>query len=221
MTAIAMPKFAIKKLDVTDEQFAIANENKGNKFLGPGQHDVKIKEVLPQGPSVNKITGEGDPTWYVFRVVYVGANGAEISDFIRTPTTKLTYASKYPKGATFPLLMVGDFFRAIGEDFVPSKCNDLLVKYFGSNKLVGKELTIQVGYKGTHAAYDASNKCFILADKDGRPVDGSGALTFSSRDEAKAYCLQNNIRIEAFPNVTAYVPGEVVEDIDVEDSVSF
>lgn len=215
---MTLPKIKLNKTEMTDADFRSELEKTSQgfaKFLEPGNHDLKIvkKEVLK--------AADKDPTWYNVQVTMENTEGAQIKAFIMVPTASLKYG---PDKSMFPSKTLAEFFAAIGEDFTASTANVLLNKYFNEEKgLIGKVVNVDCGYKSNWIKW-VSKDTYVIVDKNGHTFKderGEPLPVFNTRDEAKAYAKDLNLKIDPYLNVLKYNPSEVVQNEDEGDDLPF
>jgi hypothetical protein len=209
-----MPKFNVKaKADVTQADVLASQEK--SKYLGAGNHDVKVDQIEAKGPA-------SDPAWFKVRVSMAGLNDAKVNTTLLVPVSSLKY--KGSKGPTlFPLVKLQQFFRAVGEDAGTDNIYALCDKYFAKGKLKGATLNLDIGYNALYAKF-VGEDVFQLTNTNGTPwADTDGNIpVLASRDECKAYALANNLVFQEYSEILKYTPKITagVTD-DAEDNSTF
>lgn len=214
-TAVKMPSFKIRKPDITMDEVASLSSNKG-KFLDPGRHDVKIKSV-----ELTK-QNDKDPTFYNYKVTYENAAGATTRKTFLVPTESLKYAGSQNKnGQLFPYTMLAELFRALGETVTPATIWEHIVNYFGKNKLVGKTLSIDIGYTKAHVAYISKDN-YELRDRNGNPILGAngGPVTGAKNEVLKEAIILGLNGVQEYSEITGHVPAEPKAEEDTDDAAS-
>lgn len=195
---------------VSAEQLAVAQkeqkspekkEKKEVKFFLPGQHEVEISLLEEKKPVAS------DPSWINYWLEVSGTGGKRTGVNVSVPTESLSFAGKddnYPKTKLLQLL------SALGYDVTPKNLATILEQTFGKpERMVGRRLTIQVGYDGPHLM-PASGK-FNLVSRWGRALKDKAtgeALSFADRAAAELYCETNKVKLQKFPVITEFKVAE-------------
>ncbi len=206
----ALPKFRLNKPTMTADEFQAQIENKP-RYVNPGVYDFKIAAVSDQ--KSNTV----DPTWVDVRVKLENSVGELMTTFLKIPTESLTFNSKYPMIAIKELV---NFFGALGETFTPQNAQELLTKYVGSDfackKLIGRTFTATVGYSKNYINY-VSKDTYSIVDKNGyeyKDERGEKLKYFNTRDEAKAFAKEANIKLQDFIQILNYQTAESTANDD-------
>lgn len=215
---MTLPKINIKKTEMTDVDFREELEKAtagSRKFIQPGNQDLKItkKEVLGPAPK--------DATWYNVQLTLADSDGAEIRAFVMIPTASLKYKSE--KGAMLPAKNLTEFFAAIGEDFSPSNATALLNKYFYDDKVLGKVVNVDCGYRSNWVKW-VSKDTYMIVDKNGhtyKDENGEPFPVFNTREAAETYAKDVNLKIDSYINVLKFNPSEVAENENEGDDLPF
>jgi len=203
--------FNNNNLQLTQEEFEKAKEQaeKGfGKYLEEGTHEVKITEAEF---SVNAETGscmcEKDPTWGKVRITLTDASDRSINHTVLVPTSSLKYGES--KGAHFPFIKFTEFMAALGENVKADAkvMSAITKKYFADlKKLVGKEMKIDVGYKGPHLKFVEKGKYQIVK------ADGSQLIVADYESRELALLAASDlpgVKLEKFPGITKFYGAEI------------
>lgn len=212
----ALPKFRLNKPTMTAEAFQAEIENKP-RYVGPGQYDFKVVAVSDQKANTM------DPSWVDVRVKLENSVGEIMTSFLKIPTESLSFKSAYPMLAIKELV---NFFGALGESFTPQNAQELLTKYVGADftckKLVGKTFSATVGYSKNYINY-VSKDTYSIVDKNGyeyKDDKGEKLKYFNTRDEAKAFAKDNNIKLQDFIQILKYETAETTASDEVTDDAT-
>ena len=177
-------------------------------FFNKGRFDdVQIVEVTEKPV---KDTSK-DKTWFTVQLV-LGLGARKIHHFIEVPTVTFTHATR----KDIPFQMLVRFMKTIGLEVDETNVADLIPLVFGVNfdKLVGKKLSIEVGYDGAYAAKTEAG--ILLHQVDGKPIlceDGVNPLVFPDWDAAASYAEGLKINFSKFPKVTKTFPATQANDV--------
>ena len=204
MTDVAMPKFNFRSSFSEEEVRKTEKSKVGGKYLGPGQHDVKIKAA-----EFKKMMS-GDPTWASYMITLEDASGKTLNHFVSVPTKDITYNKPgiAPRAKMMFFHKLRDFFRAIGVDPDIDNVGQNITQLFGTpERLVGAELTVTVGYRGAHLQFSPDG--ISIVGKNGAKVTDE---LFKDVDSATAGAAEQGLVIERFAEVTRLHP-KVVEEV--------
>lgn len=181
---VLMPKFVFNDLSTEDEiQAAIESANKP-KFFEPGSYDLRIINAEIKGPS------KSDPTWVQVTLELQGADGREIKHYLLVPTNSFRFKSANGKETMFIYTKLREFLASIGEEVSADKARTVIPKLFSNPAvLVGRALSVDIGYDGYHIARLA-DKTYRILDKAGKEVN---ELTFPDREAAIAAAAELGI----------------------------
>lgn len=180
-------------------EVSAARVKKEPRFFSEGLHTVKIASVEDKGDVST------DSSWSRLWVKLEGTGEKTTYTGVMLPTESLLFKGEANSYVAQTFL---SFVKALGYSTDPRTLPDTLNKLFGKeDALVGKELQVQIGYKGNHLVL--KDKKLHLVQKYGRPIlkDGEPAV-FSEREEAKEWAVANKIELQSFPEVVAFVPAE-------------
>ena len=204
MTDVAMPKFNFRSSFSEEEVRKTEDSRAGGEYLGPGQHDVKIKAAEFKKMMV------GDPTWASYMITLEDASGKPLKHFVSVPTKDITYNKPgiEPRAKMMFFHKLRDFFRAIGVDPDIDNVGQNITQLFGvPERLVGAELTVTVGYRGAHLQYSSDG--ISIVSKNGTKITDE---LFKDKDSATAAAAEQGLVIERFAEVTRLHP-KVVEEV--------
>lgn len=204
MTAVEMPRFDFSGSAIKDDeelQSQVDKSTKGSKFFAPGRYDVTIESVTYKGLAK-------DPNWGALEVVYKGTGDKTIKDQVQIPFKDFKFNGE--RGETmFPFKKVQAFAGALGVEIKRTNAEEALKTLFARpEKLAGRPLKIEVGYRKAYAKYvgkEGDQKVYNLAHRDGTlESDANGAVKFYDYESVEAYANQKNIGFDKFVNVLAY-----------------
>jgi hypothetical protein len=198
------------QLDVSSSLAPQTDFNKAkaeSKVFSPGLHEVKITEVTNHGPS------KQDPSWLYLTLKSVDVSGnKKLPISLMVPTQSLVCA-KDEKGINEAKLRA--FLRALGlaAETPPEFLRAIKSTFEDANKLVGKTLQVQLGFKSSHTGWDREAKKVTILDRNGETLKDSrgGVVHFDGRDDARAYATENGIRFNDFVEVEKFVAKEKSE----------
>lgn len=203
--AMACPSFDFSGETITDEELAEEmNKSFGGKFLKPGLHEVKIKEIAFE--KVNKT----DPSWTDLVVTYEGTGEKTIREWLSIPTRTVKFKGRRGENV-YSFKKCVQFAKALGVELMASNLQTAIPSLFAKpERLVGTPLKITVGYRQAHAKFvkkEGENQIFnlVLADGNVHKDRASGeVVTFPNQDAVEAYCKEAKIGFDSFPNVQKY-----------------
>lgn len=174
------------------------------KSFSPGKYDLKIIDAALNITDRNPTgTSPSDPTWLVYKVVLGGIGDKSINHYVLVPTATERFGAPGTKNPLFMFLKFREFLSGIGED--PTKVQELLEPLFSDPiALVGKEVSVEIGYEGPHARYNENDKTFSVVDTD----DTTELLSdrFPDRDSATAAAaVQLKKELKNFTKVRKFV----------------
>lgn len=206
MTSIPVFNFKspISEADVQKLE-KVGKEPKG---FQPGKYDLKILEVSVKGPMA------GDNSWVGYTITLGGIDSRSIRMYLGVPTASPIYNKPGLKNE-HKLIMFHkfrEFMKGLGESPEVPNIPKLLNKYFKDTlELVGKSLTVNIGYAGPHVEFVEKGDMRIR-DKQGKPLLGDQA--FSDRDSAKLAAIEQGILLKDFPEVLKIDAGKAEESED-------
>lgn len=193
-TTNEVPSFVFNDFDfsgneLTQEQFD-ALDKRGGKFFGPGVYNL---EVTKAEFHINKDTGKPfaakDPTWLNVKVTFSDGEKEKMA-FLAVPTSKILYNENESKRPTWAFNKFREFMAGLGET-VQSDAGSLkaiVPKYFKDPRaLVGKKMTIEMGYSKPHVAF-IEKDVFKVCDKAGKGLLDD--QTFASKELAQAAAIE-------------------------------
>lgn len=199
------PKFNLSatNLDIKDDaELAAAIEKEGKRGFDVGNYTVKTTNPRYHA---NKETGsifcKGDATWFNV-VVTLEQDGRSKDHYIQVPTSRIKYGDK--KGGTlFVFKKFVEFMSGIGETVSLNNLGKICEKYFSSEdalkKLADKELTVDFGYQGPHAA-KVEDEQYVIMIKD-KPLEEDGeALRFPDVASAKVFADAKGLKL-SYPEI--------------------
>ena len=177
-----MSRFADFKIN--DEQIVdVAKATSSNKFLNPGLHSVKIKEVTDKGPFST------DPTWFMLRVVFEDATGRTINTIVPIPTVSVYYNEK-----TWAYKKFVKFCVAVGLEVDVKNLKALLIARFDKlEPFLGMDVEVQVGYEGWYPHFVAKD-VYELRNPQGEPAKTEDDLVHQFTNRAEA-CMFGRVTI--------------------------
>ncbi len=208
---IEMPKMDFSGASFkSDEELAAyeATQNKGDKYFKPGRYEVVIDKVEFKGRNKN------DDTWCDLVLTYKGTGEKTINSLVQVPTRDVKFG---PKGTTFPFKNLKDFCLAIGHQVGPKNLDVLKSVFAKPESLVGRPVTIDVGYRKGYVKYVGKRPdgaaFYNLMDRDHNPIRDvdNNPVEFADRDAAFNYAADKNISVDKYVNVLAYSPSSVAQ----------
>jgi hypothetical protein len=186
---------------------ASGTEKSPSKVFKPGLHEIKVVEVSEPKPDST------DATWMNYLIKFEGVGGQRTSAFVRVPTTTLAHARDAVGRTEEYRLRV--FLRSLGRVASNETLLSDLEATFGAPKkgLVGKTLSVEIGYKKYHTSSRGKGEVVILDGKGAPVLDADGEeLVFPDFASARAEGerLYGN-KFQAFPEVVKYVKSEKTE----------
>lgn len=201
----AMPKFTFKP-SITDEDLKKAEQETKvasvGKIFKPGQYHLKITEFVHHTSETNPNgVSKADPTWLVYKMVVGGIDTRSISTFVLVPTKDLTFNVGVSKNPKFMAIKFVEFLRAVGlPDNVDAMGNVLQYITEKPEGLVGRDITVTIGYTGNHVMYNPENRQYSLLNRRGKEiVEGA---SFADRESAIAQAMELGLDIKSFPEIT-------------------
>lgn len=203
-----IPKFSFNNATVKTEEDLKALTPNSDKYFRAGLHAVTITKAEYKGKA-------SDPNWGKVWLTYTGTNDRTMLDCVLIPEKDVVYLGKNGKKTGFVFTKFRKFMSGLGIDVSLETLGDTMTTYFGNvgKGLVGKTLTIEIGYQGNHVAYLGKNaddtKRYAIKMKDGTLLatpDGA-VVEFPDVDSAKAHAEQLQIAIEEYMNVLDYQPA--------------
>lgn len=195
-------KFNLKVSETDLDTVTTNKESTGPKMLQPGVHQVRITEVVEDGPPV------ADDTWIKFKITYEDKEGKSLrKQLLLVPTESLDYGTDRKQGPKRNLL---SFLNALGEDVSVKTLPQTVSKWFEkSQRLVNQRLEVKVGYSNNHAKYLGKDSFQLVDAKDQPVLDSNGnPVIASDRQSIEMYAKQAGMRFDIFPSVISY--GEPV-----------
>lgn len=169
----------------------------GPKFLQPGTHQVKITEVVDDGPTV------ADATWLKLKITYEDKDGKSLrKQLLLVPTESLDYGPDRKQGPKRNLLA---FLNALGESVSAKNLPQIISKWFEKpQRLVNQRLEVKVGYSNPHAKYISKGN-FQLVDSKEQPVlDNGEPISAADRNAIELIAKERGMRFDAFPSVVSF-----------------
>ncbi len=206
---MSLPKFDFSKATIKtsaqlDTELAALGE-KQSKHFRPGQYEVEVTTVTHQGPAK-------DSNWHKFLLTLSGVGGKEITHQILVPVTDIEYTTSAGKKTLFMFKkFVSAMLALTGTAVTVENLQDVLIKNFTNAEkvLLGKRLSIDVGYEGNYVKYDGKTaeggKRYLIALQTGAYVnDESGnPQIFGDYATAELRAEQLSIEISKYVNVIA------------------
>lgn len=201
--------FDFSHIEMTQAEFE-AKEKGGSKFFNPGVYSL---EIIKAEFSLDKETGspfsKKDPSWLNVKVTMSDGEKEKMA-FVLVPTSKILYNENESKRPTWAFSKFREFMAAVGET-VQSDAGSLkalVPKYFKDPKaLVGKKITIEIGYTQDHIAF-VEKDVYEVRNKAGKALlDGQ---TFASRELAQAAATEAGMGdlLKVYSNIIAYVKSD-------------
>ena len=190
-----MSRFANFKVEESDMNVAPQYEDK-SKFLGVGEHNVKIVEVTEEGPD------KRDPTWEVYNITLQGAGDKTTRERLLIPTKSKLYVDE--KG-TWALQKLLKFLNGLVPGVTKDNLGKVLDGLFSSTKtLQDANMKITIKHTRHHAKY-VSKGVYHLVTAKGVAVCGDDKVTpleFSDREGCEGHAAQNSLSYWGFPTIT-------------------
>lgn len=204
MTNVTMPVFKFKST-ISDEDLQKATA-KVPKSFAPGNYKLAIKEATLHGVS------QKDNTWVTFKLVLGAIDGRTINHYVMVPTERPEF-NPGSKNPYFLFTKFQEFMASMGEATDLKKIK--LSLFEKPEKLVGRELDLDIGYEGYHLVREGD--AFKVVDRYGKDVkssDGSIA-TYVDRDSAIVGAAELGIDVKRFPSVVKF-HAKAAEDNDTD-----
>lgn len=201
--------FDFGHIEMTQAEFE-AKEKGGSKFFNPGVYNLEItKAEFKIDEETGRPFAKKDPTWLNVKVTMSDGEKEKMA-FILVPTSKILFNENESKRPTWAFTKFREFMAALGET-VQSDAGSLkaiVPKYFKDPKaLIGKKITIEIGYEKDHIAY-VEKDVYEVRNKAGKALlDGQ---TFASRELAQAAATEAGLGdlLKVYSNIIAYVKAE-------------
>lgn len=187
-----------------------------SKVFAPGLHEVTISEVKDMGVS-------SDATWTKIGLVLNGPGEKQIRSMVLVPHNDVTFKGTSGKPTLVPFKTLKNFVDALGTELTVENVGQVLPMLFNNSEiLVGLNLKIKVGYKGSHITYGGKDSTgttqYNITLGNGTLMADAGAktLTFANRDAASAYLTENSIDYAEFPSVLSYDKSETPNSLSAD-----
>lgn len=210
------------KPELSPEQLEERMNQSGGKYINePGTYSVKIISA-----AFDEKRMPSDQDWVQLILELEDGSGATIKHYQSVPTTAKNSFLFGAKKSVFPLKSLQALLRGLGEVFDYENGMQQIARVFGKPEtLIGKPLSIRVGYEGAHIKYSGKNANdeaqYEIVDKDHktRLIDA----VFSTRDAAKNAAQENGIdsRKLGFARVLEFFAGERTEQKPTTTALPF
>lgn len=207
----AIPRFSFNNATVKTEEELTALAPAGDKYFREGLHAVTITSAEYAGAAA-------DPNWGKVKLTYTGTGGKTMLDTILIPERDVVYVTKAGKKTGFLFDKFRKFGASLGVKIQLATLGDTMATLFSNvgKTLVGKTLTVQIGYDGNHVAYLGKNsddtKRYGIKMKDGSMIakENGEVLEFPDVDSARAHGEALQIELEQYMNVLGYIESKTV-----------
>lgn len=183
------------------ETVQAADEKSTRKFMAPGEHAVRITEVEYKG------TAKNDDGWDAFNLVLTNAENQSIKYYVMVMKPNIGRSWYGPEKSPFPAQKLKQLLVAFGSSDIKSDADltGALKKYLSNPvKLIGRELTIDVGYNKPHLKYsgkrDDGKAVYTIVTGTGELHEKFNGEVFGLQ-EAKAVAEANDVTLQAFAGV--------------------
>lgn len=205
-----IPKF--KFVSSISEKELVAEETKlkgDSKQFSPGRYDLKIIDAMLH---ISKNSPDGrsstDPNWFMVILKIGGINDKVVSHLLMVPTITDIYNKPGIKDPRILFKFFRDFVRSLGIDSSIENMGNVLNEYFVDvSALIGKELSVDIGYEGNHAKYDTETKTFSIVNASEDKTLFSES--FPDRDSATAFAAGANLTLLPFTKVKKFIAKEI------------
>lgn len=209
----AIPKFNFSGSTIkTEEELSqlTGGERQGDKFFRPGTYQANIVKVEYTGVA-------SDDRWGKFNVHLEGTGGKEIRTTVMVPFRDIAYTAKSGKNTGLPYLKYKNFMLALGVKLDLNNYQTVTAELFTNpdKTLVGKDVSINVGYEGNYIGYMGKDEIgirkFNITMKDGSVLsDASGKIiTFPERDAALHHAEVSLMTVDRYTRVLDFNEGKV------------
>lgn len=197
-----LPRFNFSKSSIKStadlDKALEAESGTADKYFKPGKYEVKVIAAVHQGPSKN------NPTWQKFLLTLKGASKATTTYQIAVPFETIEYKTATGKNPLFMYTKLVKLMAGLGVTLTPESLEKVLPEYFTNveKALVGRQLSIEVGYRGNFIKYMGKNG----EGKTQYQIQLSNGTVlpdvFADFKAAEAFAVSKSIEVSKFVEVT-------------------